>query len=485
MTSAQAVALLPPGVEPELIDHAPEADAAALAAIARWCQRLGPVVATDPPDGLLLDLTGCERLHGGLHRMARVTVGRLTRLGLELHAALAPTLGGAWALARFDPAPLPLVGGADEDAALAALARRLDPLPVAALRLEPAEVAALEEVGIDRVEQLRVLPREAVADRFGSGVLRRIDQADGHVREGVLAVKPWTAPRVEQAFGGPCLSTEAVSEAFEKLTRELCELLGARGRAASSITLGVDRLDADLKPQHASKPLTLSRPSRNPRHLGSLLSPHVERLDLARGVECVSLTAAVAPRRGHLQLAASGVSSAAAAADRAADLAGHTAQLVDLLCARLGREAVLQPRLVDSHVPEASFAATPAAGSAPRRPAGDPRGGRRDAAHGTPRPHVDRPTRLLDPPEPADAVYLNPDGPILTLTWRGTRLELDQSVGPEPIARRWWRDVLRKGDLEGFGPERAYHRVRDSEGRWLWVFRRSDNGSWFVHGVWA
>ena len=167
MTSAQAAALLPPEAEPVLLDHAPQADAAALAAIARWCRRLGPVVAADPPDGLLLDLTGCERLHGGVHAMARAVAGRLARLGLELHAALAPTLGGAWALARFDRSPLPVVGGSSEHAALEELSRRLDPLPVAALRLEPGEVAALEEVGIDRVEQLRVLPREAVADRFG------------------------------------------------------------------------------------------------------------------------------------------------------------------------------------------------------------------------------------------------------------------------------------------------------------------------------
>ncbi len=470
MTSAQAIALLP-GPDPELIDHAPHADAAALAAIARWCQRLGPVVAADPPDGLLLDLTGCERLHGGVHRMARTVTGRLARLGLELHAALAPTLGGAWALARYDPAPLPVISGRDPDE----LARSLDPLPVAALRLEAAEVAALEEVGIDRVEQLLVMPREALADRFGPGVVRRIDQALGRVGESVRGVQPWTPPRVEQAFGGPCLSAEAVAAAFRGLADQLAARLDARGRAASTVTLEVDRLDADLRPQHASKALSLSRPSRNPRHLWALLAPHVERLDLVRGVELVSLTAAVAPRRGHLQLGQAGIDTSASAASRAATLAAEEARLIDLLSARLGPESVLRPRLVDSHVPEASFQAVPAAGAATRGA----------AAETTPRLHVDRPTRLLDPPEPAEAVYLNPDGPLLTLTWRGTQLQLDESIGPEPIARRWWRDVLRQGDLEGPGPERAYHRVRDRRGRWLWVFRRSDNHRWFVHGVWS
>ena len=468
MTSAQAVALLPPHPDPELIDHAPHADAAALAAIARWCLRLGPVVAADPPDGLVLDLTGCERLHGGRFAMARATAGRLARLGLELHAALAPTLGAAWALARFDPSPLPVVGAAE-------LGGRLDPLPVAALRLEPAEVAALGEVGIDRIDQLRALPREAVADRFGPGVLRRIDQALGRVAETVEGLKPWTPPRVERAFGGPCLSAEAVAEAFRGLCRKLAAHLDARGRAASSLTLGVDRLDADLRPESAHKPLSLSRPSRDPRHLWSLLAPHVERLDLCRGVEAVSLTAAVAPRRGHRQLAAPGVADGTGGP---ADLRAHEAQLIDLLSARLGAGAVLRPRLTDSHVPEASFAATPAADAAEL-------GHRRATQPGTPRPTLDRPTRLLDPPEPAEAVYLNPDGPVLTLRWRGVLLTLDASVGPEPVGRRWWRGVLRPGDLGGPGVERVYHRVRDEAGRWLWVFRRSDSGAWFVHGVWS
>jgi protein ImuB len=44
----------------------PAADAAALARLAMWAlRRYSPVVALDPPDGLLIDVTGAAHLHGG------------------------------------------------------------------------------------------------------------------------------------------------------------------------------------------------------------------------------------------------------------------------------------------------------------------------------------------------------------------------------------------------------------------------------------
>ena len=34
-------------------------------AVADWCQRYTPLVAADPPDGILLDIGGCAHLFGG------------------------------------------------------------------------------------------------------------------------------------------------------------------------------------------------------------------------------------------------------------------------------------------------------------------------------------------------------------------------------------------------------------------------------------
>ena len=68
MSVAHARALLAKGaVRVEL--YAPHREAAALCAMAGWARRFSPIVATDPPDGLLLDITGCQRLFGGERRL--------------------------------------------------------------------------------------------------------------------------------------------------------------------------------------------------------------------------------------------------------------------------------------------------------------------------------------------------------------------------------------------------------------------------------
>ena len=41
------------------------ADTSLLDAVADWCQRYTPLVAVDPPDGILFDIGGCAHLFGG------------------------------------------------------------------------------------------------------------------------------------------------------------------------------------------------------------------------------------------------------------------------------------------------------------------------------------------------------------------------------------------------------------------------------------
>src|SRR5260370_36084883 len=55
------------------------ADARTLNGIADWCDRFTPLVALDPPHGLLLDSTGCAHLFGGERALMQMVCGALMR----------------------------------------------------------------------------------------------------------------------------------------------------------------------------------------------------------------------------------------------------------------------------------------------------------------------------------------------------------------------------------------------------------------------
>src|ERR1700712_5209435 len=49
----------------EMLDDNPALPEKLLKTLALWCLRYTPIAAVDPPNGLLLDVTGCSHLWGG------------------------------------------------------------------------------------------------------------------------------------------------------------------------------------------------------------------------------------------------------------------------------------------------------------------------------------------------------------------------------------------------------------------------------------
>ena len=99
MPATKAQALVPGLV---IQDADPAADAEALERLALWMlQRFAPIVAADPPDGIVIDSTGADHLHGGEAAMLAILVEQLAGVGLRARAAIADTWGAAHALARF------------------------------------------------------------------------------------------------------------------------------------------------------------------------------------------------------------------------------------------------------------------------------------------------------------------------------------------------------------------------------------------------
>jgi protein ImuB len=92
-------------------------------------------------------------------------------------------------------------------------------------------------------------------------------------------------------------------------------------------------------------------------------------------------------------------------------------------------------------------------------------------------PSADRPSLLLERPEPVEVIAMTPDGPPSWFRWRGLGQCVTVSAGPERLAMEWWR--------WSSPATRDYFKIQDEHGRWLWIYRTLESGRWFVHGLWA
>jgi protein ImuB len=172
----------------------PEADARALERLAIWAlQRYTPIVAADPPDGLIIDTTGASHLHGGEGAMVTGMVERLAASGI---AALADSWGGAHAIARYLSRPSIVIAPGETATAI------LD-LPIAALRLPGEMVESLRVIGFDRIGGLAAKPRAPLTLRFGPELGRRLDQALGRIAEPIDPVRSSDLVEVRRGFAEP------------------------------------------------------------------------------------------------------------------------------------------------------------------------------------------------------------------------------------------------------------------------------------------
>jgi protein ImuB len=446
------------------------ADASLLATVADACQRYTPLVAIDPPDGILLDIGGCMHLFGGEARLRDDLLARMTGAGLSARAAIARTIGAAWAAARFGEATIVATAG-ERDV--------LAPLPLVALRLPDRTVAALARVGLKRIGDIFDLPRAPLAARFGESLLRQLDRALGREDEPLCPLLPVAPYVAEKSFPEPIAREEDVLATVERLAARLQTALAARGDGARRIELVLFRTDGAVKRIAAGT----SRPLRDPQAIRALFVERLaalgDELDSGFGFDLARLSVLVAEPCAEEQAGLGG-------GDQTIELD----RLVDRLSARLGRRRVRRLLAHDSHIPELAASAAPAQAAAKTEPGWDAFRRFRAEAELSPRP-----LRLLAKPEPIEALALVPDGPPVRFRWRRALHEVVAAEGPERIAGIWWSEgEPGVGSLDGTGaPTRDYFRVEDKTGLRFWLFRSGlycDMAQglaprWFVHGMYA
>src|SRR4051794_2146830 len=106
MLQADAESLAGQGVRFET--HDPLADVQRLRELVTVCQQFSPTVAierNETPEALFLDATGCGVGFGGEAAFAGLVVNAARERGYWAMAALADTVGAAWAVARHGAGP--------------------------------------------------------------------------------------------------------------------------------------------------------------------------------------------------------------------------------------------------------------------------------------------------------------------------------------------------------------------------------------------
>lgn len=309
------------------------AEQAALEGLALWAGRFTPGVSLEPPDGLLLEIGSCLRLHRGLDRLLEKLRHDLAALGYRHALAHAPTPSAAWLLARARP-PVSV-------AAADGLATALAPLSIGLLDLPQDTHASLERIGIETLGDCLQLPRAGTARRFGQALLDRIDRALGRLPEArAFHVAP---PRFSRRLDlpAPVEHAEALLFAARRLLPELESYL-VRHQA------GVQQLALDCHHEsHAATRVALGfvKPQRTSRHIESVLRETLGRTALPAPVDAISLEA----ERLLPLVTPNGDLFAQGPDDDAGSL------LLERLRARLGAEAVFGLSAAPDHRPERAW----------------------------------------------------------------------------------------------------------------------------------
>ncbi len=423
-------------VQPLTILPADEkADAALLDHIADWCDRFTPLVTLDPPDGLLLDITGAAHLFGGETRMLTTVTGLIARQGFAVTGAIAGTSLAAHALARHVPGTIVPPGKEAETIA---------PLSITALDCGDKTLRALRHAGLKTIGMVATRQQSELAERLGRNFITRLKVLLGAEEQPLQPRRPLPDLMAEQRFAEPIVSEDSIAASLLSLAQSLSGIMEREGKGARLLEAAFFRADGKVERIAVRSGAPLRDPKIMLRLLRQKLDALADPLDPGFGFDLIRLEALLAEETSPVTVSF----------DSNENARRQIAFLVDRLAARFGEHRVQRFVPQATHIPEAAAVAVPAqdrdfdgAWVLKRRPGDPPR----------------RPLRLLEKPEEVSFVAASvPDGPPSRFTWRQCRHEVARAEGPERIAMEWWKK---------HGLTRDYFRIETKKGQRFWLYR--------------
>jgi len=443
MVVADARALIP---SLEVLDDQPETSARLLNGLAEWCIRYTPAVAIDPPDGLLLDATGCAHLWGGERSYITAIHKRFKDFGYDISIALADTVGTAWAVARFASNDSIIESGQQHTALLS--------LPPACLRIEASATERLEKLGLRQISQLISMPRSALRRRFDAQMLQRLDQALGYEEEMIKPVQPIEPYQERLPCLEPIVTATGIEIALQRLLEALCNRLQHEQKGLRTALFKGYRMDGKIEQIE----IGTNRPSCNPKHLFKLFEVKIESIEPASGIEVFTLEALKVEDLPTVQQQLWG---------NKMDLDNvELSELLDRIAGKIGAYNIHRYMPAHHYWPERSFKEASSLN---------------EAIQTTWKVDRPRPLQLLSRPERIEVTAPIPDYPPMLFRYRDKLHKVMKADGPERIEAEWWLQD---------GQHRDYYSVEDEDGHRYWLFRSghydaAKSYQWFIHGFFA
>lgn len=442
MRLADAKAILP---SIEVLEDKPAREEKLLKSIAEWCIRYTPLVALNLPDGLLLNITGCTHLWGNEAGYVADIISRFKSKGYVVKAAVADTIGTAWALSRYTENYC-IVEPKQQRAALCNL-------PPAALRLDAVTIEKLDKLGFLNIESVLKIPLKELRRRFGGDLILRILQALGDVEEYLKLIKE-PEPYQERLHTPELIKTRTgIDIAVQKLLKKICERLTAEGNGVRTAILSTYRTDGKI--QHLT--IGTNKATYDLAHLFKLFELRLSDIKPGMGIELFVLQI---PKIDKVDIKQQAIWKGKINVDD-----NGIIQLLDKVAGKIGIQAIYRYLPQENYWPERAIKNSQNIKDIKQTPW---------------RTDLKRPVNLLKYPQPIQVSAPIPDYAPMLFRYKGEVHHVKRSDGPERIEREWWLDE---------GEHRDYYIVEDQNGYRYWIFRSGHydkaTPEWYLHGHFA
>lgn len=491
----------------------PSSVSQALQQVAEAALGFGSPVAFRAPDTVWVDISGTSHLFGGTRSLALLLSAHVRALRHTARIAVAsgPWLARAFAEhADFDETGVFIADLSREE-------QQAGLLPIAALPISSEAVTWFSRLGLLSLDELRKLPRAALAARLGPDAERVLPLIHGR-DDGMLdAYRPEELPFEQQSWDTPLENIEPLLFVLKGLCGRLASRLEGRGQAARELLLTIqyDPSVAALRRREreaagAGERTASSVPARSVSEKAASLGPAslIEELRLQLGsplvhaedLERISRArlqreTLLAPASGlRLQVAAItearhwqlGLNADVGLGQLAADPALLTL-LVNELSADVGDAAVGVLETNESHLLEKSSCFVPlqrlqASRARPAErglPSGEPSSGPRARSARLPTRLIS-PIELDAPLEKSELVVIAQRAFVIESVRFEERLESVEWWASTPVSRdyfRVWLSALSAGASVSALPRRG------RDGLEVLVYLNRDNGKKYVQAI--